>query len=181
MRYLTVTATHTPNYSQVTTVQLYDNVLASFFANVLDELIAMCFADEYAWIGSIMSVLGISVSNLSTWNSASLTFTGASSWTRDFTQIYDFNHGAWSRGAVTEFVTMGTTLVCIDPTTSMTPIVKTKYSYRYSDHFNDFAWMRENAVYGYENSLIVYDVLQGSSKYYYGNQCIINHPRPGTF
>lgn len=180
MRTITITSADDSNYMQATAVDLLTSHTTSFLEGLLDGIIGMY--TEYLgvpeWIGSLASLTGLKVDELSNKNSTAIYHAGTA-WTRTFTQVWDDNLGAWTYGSSVEYSTQ----VChvngikydkdqnepVDYTTEKERIV-TRSQYYYS-----YTWKNEQAIIGLLTAMPIFYDKTGDAYFVRDSKVIVRH------
>lgn len=179
MRTLIVTAADDYTYGKATSVNLLSSYSRDVIERCLDTMIT-AIVDYVTGIplGTVGSILGLSVSNFSTTATSILNYNAYTNWTRFYTQVWSDYYEAWANGSCVEYVNMHGTLqgVRYDPQTNSAVDINKPHreEKKYSENFYDLDWRKEQAVIGYSSAWPVYDNV-GGVKYEYGNKVIVTH------
>ena len=181
MRYITVTAVDNANdinYNKAAQIDLLQTYGDTFFTNVADTAISMVLDEifEDLYIGTFLSIMGLSTGADYTVHTGTLTFHAGASWNRRFIQVRLNSSDSWRNGSCVECVdavaccmglVMDRTSGHLMPNTSE-PCIKTFYS---NDYY-DTTKQKNNAAIGYQTNVPQVDMV-GDIDFYFGYNKVI--------
>ncbi|MBQ4641362.1 MAG: hypothetical protein IJB47_01970 [Oscillospiraceae bacterium] len=178
MRFMTVRATDDPRFKKESNIPILDSNYSNVIANFLDAIIAISMEEIYSPMGTVATLLGLSISDFIPLQNASSSFHAGSTWTRIYTQVWDDDFATWVFGSYVEKVDARFFLsgMYYDATTNLyqamgTPINTWVY---HSDEYYDWTWRKDNAALGYLTSSIYSDITD-NVKYYYDGEVVVTH------
>lgn len=104
MRRLTITAADEPSFAKADQVDLLDTGLGNFIVNCLDAVIGMGLDVLQPGLGTVASILGLSVEMIEPTPSEVFSYIGSANWTREYTQVWHEAENKWKNGACVEKV-----------------------------------------------------------------------------
>ena len=178
MRYLIVTADSDPLYKKDTSVDLLKSKVQTVIENCLNTAINLVVSEVSTFLGIVSSICGLSIFDIDTSETATLTFYAGTAWTRIYTQVWDDYMEGWVNGSRVECATCTTSMGGQYYSATLNQYVAVPVdqvvTVKRSAEFFDYRWRKEMAVYGATRYDTVCD-LTGAVKYKYGNQVIITH------
>ena len=178
LRRLTVFASDDPKMNKQSTADLLKSASTNLIENCLNTAIYayIDFLSGPLHMGTVASICGLGIGNFRNGQSATLTLTGATVWTREYTQVWSSYDQKWISGSSVEYVQSKSSITAsYYDAYSNTPQIVTRPSSRtsYSKHWNT-TWRNQYAVVGYLNSFLQYGTV-GNVKYSYGGTVKITH------
>lgn len=179
MRYLTVTAADNPDFTQGTTVDLLETYSENLLNNLLNTA-ATLYVDaitEPVNLGTLMSLFGLNINSSYTTRNSALALQGLTVWTRNYIQIWEEYDEAWIYASCSEYAfstSKYSGLVRNASTNSPTSIDETIEKIIYSENYHNTDQQKIDAVFGYLEHDVRYDVT-GNISYYHGNKLQFTH------
>ncbi len=178
LRWMTVRASDDPAFEKYS----YENVLndnsRDVIMNCLDAALGIYVGAIWEPLGTVSSILGLSISDFWTSYDAYLIYNATSTWTRSYTQVWNSNYETWSFGCYVEEVEAASYFngwyYNSSSQSKQQLVTPTVYKTIYSDKFNDWDWRKNYAVIGYLTSYIYPDITD-DVEYYYEGEAIITH------
>ena len=177
MRYLTITRTDNPAFFQHDSARVADIVDYSNWDSVLN-FVASVFAEkilDISELGTILSILGLAQDILYVPDANSFTLQCAALWTRKYIQIWNSFYSEWRYATCSEYVKTDSTYSgYIYDDDSEDTRYESKVAERtiYSAYYNNPTQMKINAVIGYLEHRILYDVT-GDLDFCIGNSVAV--------
>lgn len=177
LRSLTITAADTDVYLKIADpVNLINSKSKDIIVNAMNATLSAA-ADAVSGklkLGTLASILGVGVSDVSTNNKVTLNLNFGASWTRKFTQVYDSSHKTWVSGSSVEYVYANAYLsgqyynatknkVCKQDSKE----VSKKFN---SSKYSNASWQKKQGVIGYIHSVVNYDTTGSVYAYYNGKK-----------
>lgn len=183
IRYMTVRVTDDPRLQKTSSENLAGpNATTQLILNAIDTGIYVAIdalSPFTAFLGTIGSILGISVSDLLPDGTTTFRLHAATEWTQGFTQVWNNIDQVWVFGSCVEVAELRSTLdgYYYDVNTYNHEFkVESNTQLKWSSHFHDIEWRKNYAVIGYLNSWIQWDVT-GNATYSFGERIMITHTR----
>lgn len=178
LRWMTIRASDDPLMGKVSEEDLLDSPTQQLLINCLDTAINAYLSSIKKPLGTVASILGLSIGDFGPPQHVRLKFVGATNWTRRYTQVWSNYDQAWANGCFVEEMTTfsHTEGEYYDKNLNSYASLDRDEHYEtdYSDYFNDWNWRQSRAVMGYLNSYIYKDSV-GDAEYEYGDEIIIRH------
>lgn len=180
LRYLTVTANDNGSYYKSSYYDVLKSKTGDFIVRCLDTLISIALdqIEEKIPLGTIASILGLSVGNINIDKPMTAILHANSGWTRVYTQIMIPDTGEWFLGSSTEFVQCVTYMsgdyynATTNTSTNIPENRVTKINK--STYYSNPDWKKQNAVLGYLRGSTIFDTT-GKVEYEYGGDVVITH------
>lgn len=178
LRWMTIRASDDPLMGKTSKVDLLDSPTQQLLINCLDTAINAYLSSIKKPLGTVASILGLSIGDFGAAQHVSLDFVGSTNWTRRYTQVWSNYDQSWANGCFVEEMTTfsHTEGDYYDKNLNRYASLDRDEHYEtdYSDYFNDWNWRKSKAVIGYLNSYIYKDSV-GDAEYEYGTKIIIRH------
>lgn len=178
LRWMTVRHTDDPAFEKYS----YENILndnnRDVIINFLDAAVGMYVGAIWEPLGTMSSLLGLSIADFWESQSAYCIYNASSIWARRYTQVWSNYDQAWAFGCYVEEVTTSSYMngwYYNSVTHTQQPLVVNEQSRTIdSPRADDWDWRKNYAVIGYLNSYIYPDIT-GDVEYYYDGDAIITH------
>ena len=178
MRYLTVTTYDRPEFGKSDDVDLLNSPYAEDIARVIDSgiSIALDLISQPLHLGTVASILGLSITHFAPDQTATLSLFGSVNWTRTYTQVWSDYDELWLSGSSVEYAQTLTSIfghyysALGNHYTEVHegPIERVVYS----DHYNDHTWRRNNAARGKILTETFYDCT-GDVEYAHDDEIVL--------
>ncbi len=155
MRYLTFSPTSTSVTSQSKSKDMLEG---SPFGSALLRLADVCisYGIQYitgtSYIGTVLSICGVSVSNIDSAKEAKLDFLATVNWTRSCIQIYNDAAKVWETASIVDYAAahqMWDGRYFNKTILKFEAINQSKSNLYYSAHYSDYAWRKQQAATAY--------------------------------
>lgn len=178
LRWMTVRASDDPAFEKYTYKNVLNNNSRDVIMNCLDAALGIYVGEIWKPLGTVSSILGLSISDFWVSYDAYLIYNATSTWTRRYTQVWDNYYGAWAFGCFVEEVEAASYFngwyYNSSSHSKQQLVTPTVYRTIYSDKFDDWNWRKNYAVIGYLYS-DPYGDITDDVKYYYDGKAIITH------
>ncbi len=181
MRYLTVEAYEHREYTKASIVDLLNsnkpNIIENCFNAALNAALSNTSVAGMAF-GTICSICGVKLINISTTQQTTLVLHAGTSWSRVHTQIYDAGYEQWFSWSTVDSacgVTNLSGMYYSIPLKRYTSIPEDEViRYSYSEHYYDYQWRKSRAARGWSLGTR-YREYAGDVSYYHDGRCVITH------
>lgn len=181
LRDVTVTSADSPNYSQISTVDLLESNTDTFIENMLNAAVS-AYATALgvpAIFGTIGSITGLTTIHFSSSKRSSAIFNAGSSWTREFTQAWNSDFETWEQGSYVEYVRKACVISGMRYDSTVNRCVpydsNEESDISYSKNYHDETWRKDNAVIALRGGLPVIRDSVGDIYYEYDSDVIVKH------
>lgn len=156
LRWMTIYTSDDPKLGQSTTVNLLDSTSRNLLINVLDTALSTYISSISSGLGTVASILGLSVESFFPSSRTTMSLTGSSNWTVRYTQVWSPQDKRYTNGCYVEDVATISTIGGHYYSAGLnryTPFPSNPRTYTaYSSKYNDWAWRKDYAVRGYLTS-----------------------------
>lgn len=178
LRWMTVRASDDPAFEKYTYKNVLNDNSRDVIMNCLDAALGIYVGAIWEPLGTVSSILGLSISDFWSSYDAYLIYNATSTWTRRYTQVWDNYYGAWAFGCFVEEVEAASYFngwyYNSSSHSKQQLVTPTVYRTIYSDKFDDWDWRKNYAVLGYLYS-DPYGDITDDVEYYYDGDAIITH------
>lgn len=178
LRTFTVTASDNSSYGKASSVDVLSSKVKSVIQSCLSAGISTLVGAVNTALGTVSTICGLVIDNFSFAQTSTMTMNCGSNWTRAYTQVYNASYDTWYNGSCTEYVCQFTYMSGLYYSSSVNHYVSVptnqSLTYTYASNYYNNTWRRQNAVIGYLNSYVFYD-LTGNVKYYYNGVLKVTH------
>ena len=178
LRYMTMYVTDDPNFEKYSQVNLLESKSRNVIEHFLDATISIVVGEICKELGIVKTILGIDISDFLESYDAYWDYNASTTWTRTYTQVWDTYYQTWMNGSCVEVAEMASYLngwyYDVTMNTKNSLVTDCEKKQVRSEQYYDLTWRKENAVIGYLNYAIQWDVTD-SVKYRHGDKVIITH------
>lgn len=183
LRYMTIYPEEDPKFNKVDTVNVMDTKVQSVFENIINQTLYIladaATAGTKIPFGTIASIFNIKVANFSTSSSSKADYSGATAWTRRYTQVYDPIIHDFSNKLFVEEALSQAWLRCIYYDPSIREFVNEQSEKRkeiiHSDKFDDYKWRKDQAIVAYLGNYPCVKRSVSKVTYCIGSKTVITH------
>ncbi len=178
LRYMIITAADDPLMGKASTVNLLNSYGYQVIMNCLDAAVEAYLNAVCSGLGTVSSILGLSINNINTSHTMTLNLNCGTNWTRVYTQVWSNYDNAWFNGAFVEQVNANAYMSGMyysAQTNSYQAVSQNPVSAsRNSTYFGNTTWRCEKGVLGYLYGYSYTDTV-GDVKYRYNGQVKVTH------
>ena len=176
LRWMTVRSTDDPAFEDYSYKNIMNDSGRDAIINFLDAAVGIYVGEIWKPLGTISSLLGLSIGDIWTSQAPYCIYNATSTWVRRYTQVWSDYLDSWSFGCYVEEVEAASYMngwYYNSTTHTKEPLIQNKEKRVIpSSRFKDCEWRKDYAVLGYLTSY-VYPDITGDVKYYYDGEAII--------